>query len=175
MILPKKSPHAFAWMHGCVHMLHSVLLQPVPGPVLTLNAHGLNVQMVHCNLLCSLDATLASPQGAAQGHRFQLSSLPPPYPLPALGNWNPARQCLCSYSICQFWIKAGGANKAEQPATAEAVIQSHWNWYHYPNPTAAQACTDIFTTGAQKSKHTNTRGRTSYSYKEIPGCGIQQP
>lgn len=62
---------------GCVHMLRSVLLQPVPGPVLNLNAHGLNVQMAHCNLLRSLDATL--PSRAAWGHRFQLSP-PPPVP-----------------------------------------------------------------------------------------------
>lgn len=46
---------------GCMHMLHSVPLQPLPGPVLNLNARGLNVQMVHCNLVCSLDAT--HPQG----------------------------------------------------------------------------------------------------------------
>lgn len=57
---------------GCVHMLHSVTLRPVPGPVLNLAAHGLNVQMVQCKLLCSLDATLSS--RATQGHRFQLSS-----------------------------------------------------------------------------------------------------
>lgn len=59
-------------------MLHSVLSQPVPGPLLNLNAHGLNVQMVHRNLLCSLDATL--PSRAAWGHRFQLSPPPPVSP-----------------------------------------------------------------------------------------------
>lgn len=69
---------------GCVHMLHSALSQPVPGLVLNPNAHGLNVQMARCNLLCSIDATLSS--RAAWGHRFQLGPPPPLYPLPARGN-----------------------------------------------------------------------------------------
>lgn len=66
----------------CVHMLHSILSQTVPGPVL--NAHGLSVQMVHCNLLCSLDATLSS--RAAWGHRFQLRAPSPLCRLLAPGN-----------------------------------------------------------------------------------------
>lgn len=37
-----------------LHMLHPIFQQPVPAPVL--NAQGLSVQMVLCDLLCSLDS-----------------------------------------------------------------------------------------------------------------------
>lgn len=79
-------PHASVWMAACICC--STVLQPVPGPVLNASARGLNVQMVHCNSLCLLDATLSS--RAAWGHRFQLK---PPFPhhtpFFASGNWNP--------------------------------------------------------------------------------------
>lgn len=79
-------------------MLHSVLLQPVLGPMLHLRLHCLGVQMVRCNLLCTLAATLLS--RAAQGHRSQLrplsKALPPSLPLVI----ESLRRC--SFSVCHF-------------------------------------------------------------------------
>lgn len=91
-------------------MLLSTLLQPVSGPVLNSNAHGLNVQMVYCNLLRSLDATLSS--RAAQGHSFQL--IPPPHPPPVADNWNLASIRGPVLNVFVSWVKAGRADKAEQ-------------------------------------------------------------
>lgn len=66
---------------GGARLLHFTVL----GPLLNLMAHGLDAQMVHCNLRCTFHATL--PSRASWGHRFQLRP-PPPMPpsLPAPDN-----------------------------------------------------------------------------------------
>lgn len=84
---------------GCNHMLHCVLLQPVLGPMLHLGLHCLGVQMVRCNLLCTLGATLLS--RAVWGHRSQLKPLSkalPPSLLLVIESL-----CHCSFSVCHFW------------------------------------------------------------------------
>ena len=116
---------------GCTHMLHSVVLQPVFGPVL--NSNTPSVQMVHCNSLCY--PTLKGCSGSSPPVEVPPSShCSPPYLLLLI-----EISCPCSSSICQSWallnkrIHRGWSGTAAQNLIllfhSRSFLSSRWYIY----------------------------------------------